>query len=477
LTIHTSAQILEYEFFGIDKVIAKIVRYFHSASLRGEESRQVLYQMGPVGSGKSSLVEKLQYGLESSPPFYAIENCPMSEDPLHLIPRHLRREFEKMLGIRIEGDLCPVCRFKLKEQFGERYEEVPVVAKSYSKRKRVGIGVVAPVDPNNQDTSVLIGSEDISKLDLYSEGDPRVLDLNGALNVGNRGMVEFNEAILDRIIVVKIPYNLRLSEEMKIYEKVLHRSDFHAHIAPHSLEIASMFAILTRLAPTPKCDLLTKLKLYNGEEVVEKGRTKKVDINELRDDAKYEGMCGISTRFIMKAIDNALSDNIKGNCINPISDNIADIIAEEAIIAKDKNRIIKVPIRGVKEYRFIHGENARGAGQSDRELSPGDIIKDGQDQDQNKPGQAGNQPGVDYYETDVTLEELIEIMFEDLSLPDLERKKLREIIVERQNRHKGYRTVGIRVRLDKRRTVKEKTRRRLATSRLSKQSPMPSSFV
>ncbi len=361
-------------FFGIERVIAQIVRYFHAAALKGEESRQVLYLMGPVGSGKSSLVEHIQRGLEQSPPFYAIEGCPMFEEPLHLLPRHLRREFEKMLGVHIEGDLCPVCRFRLKEEYRGKYEEVPVVLRSFSKRNRVGIGVVPPVDPNNQDTSVLIGSEDISKLDLYSEGDPRVLDLNGALNVGNRGMVEFievfkneteylhamitatqekvipapgrhgmvyvdeviiahsneaewqkfksdhtNEAILDRIVVVKVPYNLRLSEEVKIYEKILRNSDFRAHIAPHTLEIASMFAILTRLEPTSKCDLMTKLKLYNGEEVIEKGRTKKIDVRELREDAKREGMFGISTRFIMKALDNALSDNIEGNCINPIS--------------------------------------------------------------------------------------------------------------------------------------------------------------
>ncbi len=362
------------EFFGIEKTIAQIVRYFHAASLKGEESRQVLYLMGPVGSGKSSLVERLQRGLEASDPFYGIENCPMQEEPLHLIPRHLRKEFEKMLGVHVEGDLCPVCRYRLKEEFGGRYEEVPVVSMRFSKRNRVGIGVVPPVDPNNQDTSVLIGSEDISKLDLYSEGDPRVLDLNGALNVGNRGVVEFievfkneteylhamitatqekvisapgrhgmvyvdtcivahsneaewqkfradhtNEAILDRIVVVKVPYNLRLSEEVKIYQKIIRNSDFRAHVAPHTLELASMFAILSRLEPTGKCDLMTKLKLYNGEEVVEKGRTKKIDVRELRDETKREGMSGISTRFIMKALDNALSDNVEGNCINPIN--------------------------------------------------------------------------------------------------------------------------------------------------------------
>jgi serine protein kinase len=362
------------EFFGIEKTVSQIVRFFHSASLKGEESRQVLYLMGPVGSGKSSLVERVQRGLEQAAPVYAIDGCPMNEEPLHLIPRHLRREFEKMLGVHIEGDLCPVCRYRLRQEFGQRYEEFPVVTRSFSKRNRVGVGVVPPVDPNNQDTSVLIGSEDISKLDQYSEGDPRVLELNGALNVGNRGMVEFievfkneteylhamitatqekvipapgrhgmvyvdttiiahsneaewqkfkadhtNEAILDRIVVVKVPYNLRLSEEVKIYQKIIRNSDFRAHVAPHTLELASMFAILSRLEPTSKCDLMTKLRLYNGEEVVEKGRTKKIDVAELKDDTKREGMSGISTRFIMKALDNALSDNVSGNCINPIN--------------------------------------------------------------------------------------------------------------------------------------------------------------
>jgi len=372
------------EFFGIERTISQIVRYFHSASLKGEESRQVLYLMGPVGSGKSSLVERVQRGLEQVDAIHVIEGCPMYEEPLHLIPRHLRREFEKMLGVHVEGDLCPVCRYRLKEEFSQRYEEFPIETRSLSKRNRVGVGVVPPVDPNNQDTSVLIGSEDISKLDQYSEGDPRVLELNGALNVGNRGIVEFievfkneteylhamitatqekvipapgrhgmvyvdtciiahsneaewhkfkadhtNEAILDRIVVVKVPYNLRLSEEVKIYQKIIRNSDFRAHVAPHTLEMASMFAILSRLEPTSKCDLMTKLRLYNGEEVVEKGRTKKIDVQELKEDTKREGMNGISTRFIMKALDNALSDNVSGNCINPIN-------VREALISMTK---------------------------------------------------------------------------------------------------------------------------------------------
>jgi serine protein kinase len=95
-----------------------------------------------------------------------------------------------------------------------------------------------------------------------------------------------NEAILDRIVVIRVPYNLRLSEEVKIYQKIIRYSDFRAHVAPHTLEVASMFAILSRLEPTNKCDLMTKLKLYNGEEVIEKGRTKKVDVQELREATK-----------------------------------------------------------------------------------------------------------------------------------------------------------------------------------------------
>jgi serine protein kinase len=382
------------EFFGIEKVLGQIARYFHSASLKGEESRQVLYLMGPVGSGKSSLVERMEALLEEGAPFYAIEGCPMHEEPLHLIPRHLRKEFQKMLGLHIEGDLCPVCRFRLAEEYGGRYEDVPVVSIKFSKRQRIGIGVVPPVDPNNQDTSVLIGSEDISKLDLYSEGDPRVLDLNGALNVANRGVCEFievfkndteylhamitatqekvipapgrhgmvysdvciaahsneaewqkfkgdhtNEAILDRIVVVKVPYNLRLSAEVKIYRKIIQNSDFQAHIAPHTLEIASMFAILSRLESTAKCDLMTKLKIYNGEEVIEKGRTKKIDLQELRQESKREGMDGISTRFIMKALDNALSDNVDGRCINPITVREALVgMVREAELSDDQRK-------------------------------------------------------------------------------------------------------------------------------------------
>ena len=146
-----------------------------------------------MGAGKSSLVESIKRVLETAPPVYVLEGCPMHEEPLHLIPKHLRKEFEDMLGVEIEGDLCPVCKYRLLNEFGGEYEKFPVSTKNFSIRSRKGIGVVPPVDPNNQDTSILTGSIDISKMDMYPEDDPRIFSLNGAFNVGNRGLVEFIE--------------------------------------------------------------------------------------------------------------------------------------------------------------------------------------------------------------------------------------------------------------------------------------------
>ena len=399
------------DFYGIDTVVMKLMNYFHSASMRGEEARQVLYLVGPVGAGKSSLVESIKRVLETAPPVYVLDGCPMHEEPLHLIPKHLRKEFGDMLGVEIEGDLCPVCKYRLLNEFGGEYEKFPVSTKNFSIRSRKGIGVVPPVDPNNQDTSILTGSIDISKMDMYPEDDPRIFSLNGAFNVGNRGLVEFievfkndveylhtiitatqeksipspgkgsmiyfdgliiahsneaewnkfksdhtNEAILDRIVKIEVPYCLELSEEIKIYEKILKKSNFDAHIAPHTIEIASMFAILTRLLPSMKVDPITKLKLYNGEEIVEKGTTKRIDVLELKEEAgPMEGMKGISTRFIIKAIDNALS-NAEHKCINPLSvmESIIKSIKDMDVSQDDKKKYlgyIQDTIR--KEYNKI----------------------------------------------------------------------------------------------------------------------------
>ena len=149
-----------------------------------------------------------------------------------------------------------------------------------------------------------------------------------------------------------------------------------------------------------------------------------------------------------------------------VRENIADLIAEESIIGKNKDKIIKVPIRGMKEYRFIYGENTPGVGQGDGNSQPGQVVGKANGEGRGPgEGQAGDQAGVDYYETDVTLEELIDIMFEDLELPDLERKTLREIPSERVSKRKGFRKMGVRVRLDKRRTAMARIRRKVAVMR------------
>ena len=380
------------QFFGMERPLEKVMRFLRSAAMRGEESRQVLLLLGPVGAGKSALVEHIKGALEQCAPVYALEGCPIREEPLHLIPRSLRAEFKESYGISIEGDLCPVCRHRLINEFEGDFTKFPITQSSFSVRGRKGVGVVPPMDPNTQDTSLLIGSEDISKLDLYPEDDPRVLSLNGAFNVGNRGIVEFvevfkneieflhtmitatqeknvpspgkqamiyfdgvilahcneaewnkfksehtNEAILDRIVRVNVPYTLEFEQEVKIYKKLIDRSDFDCHIAPHTLEVAAMFAVLSRLKPSNKVDALTKMKIYNGEEIVEKGLIKKVDIKDLREEVEDEGMTGISTRFIMKAIDAALSDSSK-NMITPISirDALIKQVKEQIVSADDR---------------------------------------------------------------------------------------------------------------------------------------------
>jgi serine protein kinase len=384
------------KFFGMERSLAKIMRFLRSASLKGEESRQVLLLLGPVGAGKSALMEHIKLALEESDSMYHIDGCPIHEEPLHLIPRSLREEFQKIYGVKIEGDLCPVCRHRLKEEFDNDYTKMPITQSSFSVRGRRGVGVVPPMDANSQDVTILVGSEDISKLDLYPEDDPRVLSLNGAFNVGNRGIVEFvevfkneieflhtmitatqekavpspgkgpmiyfdgvilahcneaewnkfksentNEAILDRIVRVNVPYCLEVSEEIKIYEKMLGLSDFDGHIAPHTLEVAAMFAVLSRLHASNKVDFLTKMKIYDGKSVIEKGQIKKIDINDLREEARDEGMTGISTRFIMKAIDSALSDSEK-NMVTPIS--IREIlikqVKDQIVVEDDRNRYL-----------------------------------------------------------------------------------------------------------------------------------------
>ena len=394
----------EPHFFGMERVIEKVMAFMHSAAHNGEESRQVLLLMGPVGAGKSALVEHVKSSLEGHKYFH-LKGDPHRGEPLQLVPRSLRDTFKDELGVRISGDISPVARHILLDQLDGKYEDFEVVETTYSQRGRRGVASVPPMDANSQDVSVLIGSVDISKLDKYAEDDPRALSLNGAFNVGNRGIVELvevfkneieflhtiitatqekripspgksdmlhfdgvilahcneaewnrfqsehtNEAILDRVVKIDVPYCLELDQEIKIYKKMLDLSDFDAHIAPHTLRVASMFSIMSRLQNSAKCDLVTKMKIYNGEEVVEKGRVKNIDIKDLKDEVRNEGMSGISTRFITKALDNALANSDK-NMITPVSliDSLTSCVKEQIVDEEFKHRCLELLGKVVRE--------------------------------------------------------------------------------------------------------------------------------
>ncbi|GHO52553.1 protein PrkA [Ktedonobacter sp. SOSP1-85] len=365
------------EIFGIEKPLQQIVDYFHSAAQRLEVRKRILLLMGPVGGGKSTIVTLLKRGLEEYSKstvgaLYEIKGCPMHEEPLHLIPHELRSDVEREFGIYIEGDLCPHCRYMVDTQFKGRIEEVPVKRVAFSEKYRMGVGTFTPSDPKSQDISELVGGIDLSTIgEVGVESDPRAYRFDGELNISNRGIMEFvemlktdekflyvlltlsqeqniktgrfsmiyadevvishtneheyqsfvgnkkSEALQDRIILVKVPYNLRVSDEVKIYEKLLKQSALKdVHIAPYTLRIASVFALLTRLEPSKKAgmSLMKKLKLYDGEDMED---FKQKDVRELQEEAVREGMDGISPRYVINRLSNAL---VKHNvtCINPI---------------------------------------------------------------------------------------------------------------------------------------------------------------
>ena len=379
----TQHEVLSYNFFaselfGIEEPIARIVEYFKSAAQRLEVRKRILLLMGPVGGGKSTIVNMLKRGLEDwtrmqAGSVYAIKDCPMHEEPLHLIPHQLRSEVEKHYGIYIEGDLCPQCRYALDKTYGGRHEDVKVHRVAFSEKERVGIGTFSPSDPKSQDITELTGSIDLSTIgEVGVESDPRAYRFDGELNIANRGLMEFvemlkvdekflyslltlsqeqsiktgrfamiyadevilshtneneyiafagnrkSEALQDRIILVRVPYNLRVSQEERIYDKLLHQSEAlrNVHLAPNTLRVAAMFAVMTRLEEPKRqnVDIVKKMKLYDGEDV--EGYKSK-DVRELKDETVREGMDGISPRYIINRLSSALvRDGV--TCINPI---------------------------------------------------------------------------------------------------------------------------------------------------------------
>lgn len=355
------------EIFGLEDALERLVEeYFHPAAKRLDVRKRILLLMGPVSGGKSTIVTMLKRGLEryshtDRGAVYAIKGCPMHEDPLHLIPEHLRDDFYNEYGIKIEGNLSPLNMMRLEKEYGGRIEDVLVERILFSEDRRVGIGTFSPSDPKSQDIADLTGSIDFSTIAEYgSESDPRAYRFDGELNKANRGIMEFqemlkcdekflwhllsltqegnfkagrfalisadelivahtneteyrsfisnkkNEALHSRIIVMPIPYNLSVSEEEKIYQKMIEESDVaDVHIAPHTLRVAAMFSVLTRLKEPKKqdIDLVKKMRLYDGESV--EGYNS-ADIVELKKEYQEEGMSGIDPRYVINRISSTI---------------------------------------------------------------------------------------------------------------------------------------------------------------------------
>jgi serine protein kinase len=387
--------------FGLDKPLMELVRMFQSAARRYGTERRVLLLHGPVGTAKSTIVRLLKKGMEAYTrtdagrlyTFYWLPDgeerldCPMHEDPLHLVPPELRAAIvnEVNVGhpeaerIEIEGDLCPACRYmfnRLLEKSGGNWldvvRQVRVKRLLLSEKDRVGIGTFQPKDEKNQDSTELTGDINYRKIAEYgSDSDPRAFNFDGELNIANRGLVEFieilkldvaflydlltasqehkikpkkfahtdideviightneaeyrrllsneyMEALRDRTIKIDVPYVTRFADEVKIYDRDFNdRRVVGKHIAPHTLEIAALWAVLTRLEE-PKhagLTLLQKLKLYDGKALP--GFTEDSMI-ELQAEAKQEGMIGISPRYIQDKLSNALVSDQSRTCVNP----------------------------------------------------------------------------------------------------------------------------------------------------------------
>lgn len=414
--------------FGLDKYIMKLVDVIKAAARGYGPERRILLLHGPVGSSKSTIVRLLKHGLEdySKTPagaiysfYWEVENesgvsekvdCPMHEDPLRLIPLGTREKilFEINRGkedeelIRVEGDLCPVCRFyynHLTKRYTGGWEKlishVRVKRLILSEMNRVGIGTFQPKDEKNQDSTELTGDINYRKIALYgSDSDPRAFNFDGELNVANRGIVEFieilkldvaflydllgatqehkikpkkfaqvdvdeviightnepeykklvnneyMEALRDRTIKIDIPYITKLSDEIKIYQRDFNSERIKGkHIAPHTLEIAAMWGVLTRLEEPKKAGitLMQKLKLYDGS--VLPGFTEDT-IKELKKETEREAMEGISPRYIQDKISNALVSDLSKKCVNPfiVVSEIESGLAHHSLISNESQR-------------------------------------------------------------------------------------------------------------------------------------------
>ncbi|MCA1939688.1 MAG: PrkA family serine protein kinase [Caenispirillum bisanense] len=352
------------EFYGMEETIERIVSFFRHAAQGLEERKQILYLLGPVGGGKSSLAERLKALMEAHP-IYVLkagdELSPVFESPLGLFdPERMGDTLHKEYGIprrRLTGLMSPWCVKRL-DEFGGDISRFKVAKVHPSRLRQIGIAKTEPGDENNQDVSSLVGKVDIRRLELHAQNDPDAYSYSGGLNRANQGMLEFvemfkapikmlhplltatqegnyvgtenigaipfqgivmahsneaewqtfknnknNEAFIDRIYVIKVPYCLRVTEEQKIYDKLISNSELAtAPCAPGTLQMLARFAVLSRLREHENSNVYSKMRVYDGESLKEVDPRAR-SLQEYKDAAGVdEGMNGISTRFAFKVL-------------------------------------------------------------------------------------------------------------------------------------------------------------------------------
>lgn len=363
-------------FYGMEECIEQIVSFFRHAAQGLEEKKQILYLLGPVGGGKSSLAETLKDLMEKVP-FYSLKGSPVQESPLGLFnPDEDGPILEEEYGIPgryVAGIMSPWAAKRLREFNGD-ISQFRVIKHHPSTLNQIAISKTEPGDENNQDISALVGKVDIRKLEEFPQNDTDAYSYSGGLCMSNQGLLEFvemfkapikvlhplltasqesnyngtesigsipfdgiilahsneaewktfknnrnNEAFIDRVYIVKIPYSLQVTEEVEIYEKLLYNSALHeAPCAPDTLRMLAQFVILTRLKDPENSNIYSKMRIYDGENLKDIDPKAK-SIREYQDNAGVdEGMDGLSTRFSFKILSKVFNFDTSEIAANPV---------------------------------------------------------------------------------------------------------------------------------------------------------------
>ncbi|TJZ72854.1 PrkA family serine protein kinase [Chitiniphilus eburneus] len=364
------------EFYGMEEVIEQVVSYFRHAAQGLEEKKQILYLLGPVGGGKSSIAEKLKELMERVP-FYCLKGSPVHESPLGLFNVDEDGDIlEQEYGIprRYLRTIPSPWAVKRLQEYGGDIDQFRVVKRYPSVLRQIAVAKTEPGDENNQDISSLVGKVDIRKLEKYAQDDPDAYSYSGGLCLANQGLLEFvemfkapikvlhplltatqegnfkgtegfgaipfegiilahsnesewkqfrnnrnNEAFLDRIYIVKVPYSLRVTEEIRIYDKLIRNSSLaEAPCAPGTLKMMAQFSVLSRLKEPENSSIFSKMQVYDGENLKDVDPKAK-SIQEYHDFAGVdEGMTGLSTRFAFKILSKVFNFDHQEVAANPV---------------------------------------------------------------------------------------------------------------------------------------------------------------